>query len=190
MEILGIITARKNSKRIPHKNVKLLCGKPLIAYTFEAVKKSRLLNRVILSSDDDKAIGIAREYEIEVPFKRPDYLATDDAKSIDVAIHAVKALKEYDPDIVVIIEPTSPLRTAEDIDELLRHHKAFGWDSLSSRTLGIFSVKRDVLMKQHSLRGNSECRYFDADDGVVDINTEEDWKKVERIIQSNSLRDR
>ena len=186
MEILGIITARKGSKRIPHKNVKLLCGKPLIAYTFEAVKKSRLLNRVILSSDDDEAIRIAREYGIEVPFKRPDYLATDEAKSVDVAIHAVKSLKGYDPHIVVIIEPTSPLRTAEDIDELLRHHKAFGWDSISSSTLGIFAVKWDVLMKQHSLYGESACRYFVADDGAVDINTNEDWDKVERIIQSNA----
>ena len=122
-EFLGIITARGGSKGIPKKNIKLLVGKPLIEYTFEAVKKSKLLDRCIVSSDNDEIIKFAKSENIEVPFKRPAKLATDDAKSVDVLIHAVNYLinqENYKPDYIITLQPTSPLRTAEDIDNSIK----------------------------------------------------------------------
>ena len=191
MEILGVITARGGSRRIPRKNVKLFCGKPLITYTIEAAQKSQLLSRVILSSEDEEIIQIAKEYGLEVPFVRPRYLATEDAKSVDVLIHAVKFLEEtenYKPDIVVILEPTSPLRTAEDIDDLLGHQA--GLDASRSKKLGIFSIRRDVLIRKHNLFGDSWLSYSAADDRVIDINTMLDFTMAEQVmknvIQSNA----
>ncbi|MFX1391958.1 MAG: cytidylyltransferase domain-containing protein [Promethearchaeota archaeon] len=121
-KFLGIITARGGSKGIPRKNIKLLAGKPLIEYTFNAVKKSKLINRVILSSDDDEIIEFSKNRGIEAPFKRPAELATDDAKSIDVLTHAVvflKKIEEYTPDYIITLQPTSPFRIAKDIDNAI-----------------------------------------------------------------------
>lgn len=132
-KVLGVITARGGSKRIPRKNVKELCGKPLIYYTIKAALESKLLNKVILSSDGDEIINIAKEMGIEVPFKRPIELAKDDTLTIDVIIHAVDFVEKnqgFFPDIVVILEPTSPLRTAEDIDNALRIHLETNADSV------------------------------------------------------------
>ena len=108
MEILGVITARANSRRLPRKNVRLLCGKPLIAYTVEAAQGSKLLTRLILSSDDSEAIEIAEGYGVEVPFVRPDKLCESDTLHLDVMLHAVgymKYSKNYTPDLIVILQP-------------------------------------------------------------------------------------
>ncbi|MFX1383814.1 MAG: cytidylyltransferase domain-containing protein [Promethearchaeota archaeon] len=118
-EFLGIITARGGSKGIPRKNIKLLAGKPLIEYTFEAVKNSKLISRCLVSSDDEEIINFSKSKQMEVPFSRPKELATDEAKSVDVLIHAVEYLmksENYKPDYIITLQPTSPLRTAEDID--------------------------------------------------------------------------
>ncbi|MHA1284530.1 MAG: acylneuraminate cytidylyltransferase family protein [Promethearchaeota archaeon] len=120
---LGIITARGGSKGIPRKNIKKLAGKPLIEYTFDAVKGSKLLDRCIVSSEDEEIIKFSLSKNIEVPFIRPKELAKDDTPSIDVLIHALNYLKKkenYIPDYVVTLQPTSPLRTSKDIDNSIR----------------------------------------------------------------------
>lgn len=114
--ILAIIPARGGSKGVPRKNIRELGGKPLIAWTIEAAKKSRYLERLILSSEDDEIIEIAEQWECEVPFRRPAYLAQDDTPGIDVVLHALNALKEK-YDYVMLLQPTSPLRSSRDIDE-------------------------------------------------------------------------
>jgi len=179
--ILGIITARGGSKRIPRKNIKLLCGKPLIAYTIETAQKS-IIDKLILSSDDWEIIKIAEAYGCKAPFVRPKELATDDAKSLDVAIHAVKFMesRNYNPDVVVLLEPTAPLRTAHDINEVLSLMD--GNDSVYSIPLGIFAVKRDVLMNEHSLYGSKSIVY---EAYGVDINTKEDFERAEQIINES-----
>nr|WP_319540027.1 acylneuraminate cytidylyltransferase family protein [uncultured Methanospirillum sp.] len=134
-KILGVITARGGSKRIPRKNIIELCGKPLIYYTIKAAKESKLLHKCIVSSDDDEIIEISKKYGADVPFKRPDYLSTDYTKSVDVLIHAVQYMEEFEhffPDIIVILEPTSPLRTALDIDLALQIHLDSDADSVVS----------------------------------------------------------
>lgn len=127
-QVLGVILARGGSKRIPRKNIKLLSGKPLIVYTIEAARASRYLDRVILSTDDTEIADVAKAAGCEVPFMRPAELAGDSVTDLPVVEHALQWLKEnesYEPDIVVQLRPTSPLRTAAHIDdaiELLAKH--------------------------------------------------------------------
>jgi N-acylneuraminate cytidylyltransferase len=129
-EVLGIILARGGSKRLPRKNVKPLAGKPLIAYTIEAARASKYIDRLILSTDDPEATEIAKGLGVEVPFVRPAELAADAITDFPVFEHALTWLKEqegYIPSLVVQLRPTSPLRTAEHIDRavaLLAAHPA------------------------------------------------------------------
>lgn len=113
--ILAIIPARGGSKGIPRKNVKLLAGKPLIAWTIEEAKKSKYIDRLILSSEDAEIIKVAKEWDCEVPFVRPPELAKDDTPGIEPVLHALNTLKEK-YDYVVLLQPTSPLRSVDDID--------------------------------------------------------------------------
>lgn len=117
--VLGIITARGGSKSIPRKNVKLVAGKPLIAWTIQAALDSHSLNRVIVSTDDAEIEQVSRAWGAEVPFLRPAELAQDTSPHMDVIIHATEWLEtheNYCPDYIVLLQPTSPLRTAQDID--------------------------------------------------------------------------
>ena len=117
-KVLGLITARGGSKGVPGKNIRVVGGKPLIAWTIEAAQTSKYLDRLILSSDDDITIEVAKTYGCEVPFKREVHLATDDAPSIDVVLDALNRFPEYD--WIILLQPTSPLRTADDIDGALK----------------------------------------------------------------------
>lgn len=126
--ILCIIPARGGSKGLPGKNIKELCGKPLIAYSIEQAIASKYIDRVIVSTEDDSIADVARRYKAEVPFKRPPELATDTCGVIDVLIHALDWMRDnqdFDPDALVLLHATTPLRTTEDIDnciELLYGH--------------------------------------------------------------------
>ncbi|WP_103027997.1 cytidylyltransferase domain-containing protein [Salinibacter altiplanensis] len=112
--VLGVILARGGSKGLPRKNVRELAGKPLIAWTIDAAHESEYLDRLILSSDDEEIMEVAEEYGCEVPFQRPAELAQDDTPSMDALLHALDQVPGYD--YVVLLQPTSPLRTSEDID--------------------------------------------------------------------------
>ncbi len=118
--VLAIIPARGGSKGVPRKNIRLLAGKPLIAWTIDEAKKSKYIDRLILSSEDQEIIKVAKEYGCEVPFVRPANLAQDDTLGIEPVIHAINTLNE-EYDYVVLLQPTSPLRTVEDIDGCIRH---------------------------------------------------------------------
>lgn len=119
-EKLVIIPARGGSKGIPKKNIYNVDGKPLIYYTIKAAEEARkigALKRVIVSTDSEEIAQISRNYGAEVPFIRPENLATDSSKSVDLMIHAIEfyqARQEYYKD-VILLQPTSPLRSAEDI---------------------------------------------------------------------------
>ena len=122
-EILAIIQARGGSKTIPGKNIKLIAGKPLISWTIEEAKKSKYIDRIVVSTDDKKIAAVAKKYGAEVPFLRPKKLAADKAKSIDLLQHALWWLKEnenYCPDVVVQLKPTNPLRKAVHIDNCIK----------------------------------------------------------------------
>lgn len=117
-KVLGVITARGGSRGVPGKNIRVVGGKPLIAWTIEAAQASKCLDRLILSSDDDAIIEVAKTYGCEVPFKREARLATDATPSIDVVLDALDRCPGYN--WVVLLQPTSPLRTADDIDGALQ----------------------------------------------------------------------
>ena len=113
--ILAIIPARGGSKGIPRKNIRLLGNKPLIAWTIEEAKNSKYIDRLILSSEDEEIIEIAKKWGCEVPFVRPPELAQDNTSGIEPVIHAINNM-ERKYDYVVLLQPTSPLRTVGDID--------------------------------------------------------------------------
>lgn len=117
-KILGLITARGGSKGLPGKNIKSAFGKPLIAWTIEAAQKSKMIDRLVLSSDDDQIIKIAKKWGCEVPFIRPSKFASDTASSIEVAMHALEKIPGYD--YLIILQPTSPLRNEIDIDSSIK----------------------------------------------------------------------
>lgn len=116
-KILAIIPARGGSKRLPGKNIKKLCGKPLIAWTIEAALKSKIFDEVMVNTDDHTIAYISKENGASIPFIRSSELATDTASSVDVILHTIKYYQgiKTDFDIVVLLQPTSPLRTYEDI---------------------------------------------------------------------------
>lgn len=121
-QVLGLITARGGSKGIPCKNIRPIGGKPMIGWTIEAALNARHIDRVIVSSDDEQILSVAREYGAETPFIRPANLAEDTTSSIDVVLHALDELPGYE--WLVLLQPTSPFRTAADIDAAIEHCNA------------------------------------------------------------------
>jgi len=119
-KVLGIIPARGGSKTVPRKNIRLLAGKPLIAWTIEEAGKSKYIDRLIVSSEDAEIIKVAQEWGAEVPFVRPEELAEDETLGIEPVIHAINAIGEY-YEYTILLQPTSPLRTARDIDECIHY---------------------------------------------------------------------
>jgi CMP-N,N'-diacetyllegionaminic acid synthase len=136
LNILALIPAREGSKRVPNKNIKLLNGKPLVSYTIEAAKRSKCLNRIIVSTDSTKIAAISRKCGAEVPFLRPREISGSHSTEMQFFEHALNWLKNnesYEPDLIVLLYPTSPFRKPASIDRavsiMLGHPKA---DSLRS----------------------------------------------------------
>lgn len=119
MRPLVIIPARGGSKGIPHKNIKELAGKPLIYYTIDVARKFTSDDNICVSTDDDAIIQVVEEYGLKVPFKRPDYLATDNAGTNGVILHALDFFEQKGNhyDMVVLLQATSPFRKSEDVIE-------------------------------------------------------------------------
>jgi CMP-N-acetylneuraminic acid synthetase len=162
MKVLGIITARGGSKGIPRKNIRPLCGKPLLAYTAEAALSARLLSSIVLSTEDDEIAAVGQACGLRVPFMRPLELAGDRVPSLPVVQHAVRWLSEHGElyDAVCLLQPTNPLRKAEHIDaclELLQNKNA---DAVVS-----------VLPVPHEY--NPHWVYFQDDTGALHISTGE-----------------
>jgi N-acylneuraminate cytidylyltransferase len=130
LSVLGLITARGGSRGVPRKNLRTVAGRPLIGWTIAAARQSRVLDRVVLSSDDEEIIEVARRLGCDAPFRRPAALASDTAPSIDVVLHALTQLPGHD--IVVLLQPTSPLRTAVDLDGCVQRLVASGAPSCVS----------------------------------------------------------
>lgn len=111
---LAVIPARGKSKRLQRKNVLELCGKPLVAWSIEAGLKSEYIDKVVVSSDDDEILTISKKYGAEI-IKRPDELASDTATTFDAVKHTIDNLEKYD--FIILLQPTSPLRNGNNIDE-------------------------------------------------------------------------
>jgi CMP-N,N'-diacetyllegionaminic acid synthase len=133
--VLGIIPARGGSKAIPRKNLALLANKPLLAWTVEVALESTSLDHLVISTDDPEIAEVGKKLGAEVPFLRPAELATDASTSMDVILHALRWLADnenYRPDYVLLLQPTSPLRTPTDIRESIKLALAKHADSVVS----------------------------------------------------------
>lgn len=122
-EVLAIIPARGGSKSIPRKNIRTLAGKPLIAYSIKQACQSKLISRVICSTDDIEIASVAREYGAEVPFLRPKSISDDHALDLDFHVHALDWLKineNYVPELIVQLRPTNPFRAVKVIDQAIK----------------------------------------------------------------------
>lgn len=121
-KIIAIIPARGGSKGLPGKNIKKLLGKPLIAWTIKPAKESKYIDKLIVSTDDKEIAKISEKYGVEVPFLRPKELAQDKSSIYDVIFHTLDWFKTKGEhyDIIVLLEPTSPIREDEDIDNAIK----------------------------------------------------------------------
>jgi len=135
-KIVAIIPARGGSKGLPKKNIAALCGKPLLAWTIEAARAAEQIDRVVVSTDDAEIAEVAKRHGADV-VERPAELATDTASSESALLHVLDALREadsYEPDLVVFLQATSPVRESDDIDNAIRHYRSERADSLFSCT--------------------------------------------------------
>ena len=132
---VAIIPARGGSKRIPKKNIKNFCGKPIIGWTIDVLKKSKIFNKIIVSTEDKRIASIAKKYDAEVPFLRPARLTNDKIATSAVVVHAITWLqkKGYKPTEICCIYPTAPLLQTKDLKNSLK-------DLMSGRWLYVFSA--------------------------------------------------
>ena len=161
-EVLGLIPARGGSKQVPGKNIRLLCGKPLLQYTAESALAARRLSRIILSTDDEEIARVGRRCGLEVPFLRSADLAQDDSPMLPVVQHALSWFEARGErfEAVCLLQPTNPLRRPEDIDgciELLQRGSA---DAVVT-----------ILPVPHEY--NPRWVYFRQEDGSLELSTGE-----------------
>ena len=158
MKVLFVITARGGSKGVPRKNIKVVGTLPLIAYKIIAAKKCNVEKRIIVSTDDKEIASISMKYGAEVPFMRPDYLATDSASSMDVVEHAIDWIKKNDVnkyDYVCMLEPSSPFASYKDLDSAFALIKESNADTL----LGMKEVEVNKVFI-HSLDEDNKLSHF------------------------------
>lgn len=158
---IAVIPARGGSKGLPGKNIKEICGKPLIAWSIEAAKQSKRLQGIIVSTDDEKIAGIARRYGAEVLIRPPE-LATDEAKTIDVIKHVAQQRAEAQN--FVVLQPTSPLREPGLIDECIAEYLSGDYDNLAT---GYYCKFREFGTHNNERRQDYEGFFYD--DGNVYI---------------------
>lgn len=151
-KVLALIPARGGSKGIPGKNIKDLAGKPLIAYTIEAARQCAVIDCVMVSTDSREIAEVAKRYGAEVPFLRPDFLAEDTSKTIDAVYYTVDRLSEEveSYDYLVLLQPTSPLRTSEDIERAVALSVENGCDVVSVSEVS----DSPILMRKCDKNGN------------------------------------
>lgn len=223
MNIVGIILARGGSKRLPRKNVKMLCGKPLIAHTIEAGLKSKYINKVVVSTEDKEIAEISTAFGADV-INRPMELAGDEVKSAPVMIHVVEELEKqgYNPDIVLLLQCTAPNKDESLIDEVIEklintdndsvftgveksytmalwkknhdgsmnalydYHLRPRWqdvhlnEKIYSENGAVYAIEIDAFKKHQDFIGEKADIVLAPH--IVDIDTEADFEKVEKLM--------
>lgn len=163
MKFLGIIPARGGSKGVPRKNIKMICGHPLIAWTIQAARASKLLDRVIVSTEDEEIADISRQYGAEV-LARPQELARDTTISRDVIAHA---LRETGARHSVLLQATSPVRSEGLIDRVITEFNGSEWDSMATGA-------SHPLYPPHGVEHRrQDIQYVFVNDGSVIVSTAE-----------------
>ena len=195
MRILAIVPARGGSKGIKDKNIKEIEGRPLIEYTIEAAKRCEYIDEIVVSTDSEKIAKVAKKAGAKVPFLRPDELASDTARTIDVVLFTIEQLKligqEYD--IVVLLQPTSPLRDEDDICGAIEKYVSCNMKSLVSVSEVSESpiLMRQIVDETHmekllninsTIRRQDMAKYYMVN-GSIYIN------KIEELNSDTSLND-
>lgn len=178
--VVAVIPARARSKSLPSKNIKKLLGKPLISYTIKAALQSRFIDRTIVSTDGKKIAEIAKKYGAEVPFLRPAYLATNTAHTPAAIEHAINYLEKnqgYKVDIVVTLQPTSPLRRTEHIDLGIKKLLTAGTDSL----VGVKEAFPPWWL--FKLKGEKVVPFIEFKKGIDALNLER--QQLPKVYQAN-----
>lgn len=168
---LGLIPARKGSKGIFNKNLKLLSGKPLIQYTFESAKASKQLIATHLTTDSEEIRTLGKSFLIESPYLRPDYLSTDEAAMIDVVLFHLDWLSQHGVKVenIVLLQPTSPVRSAELIDKAIQSFEKSSAHSLIAVTecfqhpyemFTLSNNKIDFLVKDLPIRRQEYPKFY------------------------------
>lgn len=159
--MIAIIPARGGSKGVPHKNIRPLAGVPLIVHTLLAARQAGTVERVLVTTDDDEIIRVAREVEgVEVPVRRPAHLADDDAPAIDAYLHLIDSLEIMEgraPEAVCILLPTTPLRDGSDIDAAVDLFRRTG----ASAVISVAPAKPAAWL--HAVDGDGRMRPALAD---------------------------
>lgn len=192
MEIVGLVTARGGSKRLPRKNVLPIGGKPMIAWTIEAARQSTGLRRVIVSTDDEEIARVSRRYGADVPFIRPIELALDDSDHVAVVEHALDWLEEHEgvePAYVLLLQPTSPLRTAEDIDaciSIARQSDPPAVVSMSTMSSHAYRLGEGGLLER-ALDGGDSRPQLVAPNGAVYCNRVDSLRVERTFIPAGAL---
>ena len=168
--MLAIIPARKDSKGLKNKNVKKLINKPLICWTIEALLKSKKISSIIVSTDDERVIKICKKYNIEVPFKRPKYLAKDKTPAIDVYKHTLNKLNKINKtkiDEFLVALPTSPLRTYKDINNAIdifytkKAESVISCCKVSHPSAWALNIKKNMQINYKKLRDKNNANRQD-----------------------------
>jgi len=194
-KIVAIIIARGGSKSIPRKNVLPLRGKPLVAWPIVLAKSIKTIDRVIISTDDDEIMEIAKKYGAEAPFKRPAELAKDETPTLPVLQHCVKYLKEkenYKADIILLLYPTAPFLRKERVEEAIALFKDTKCNSVISvvEDLGHFWRKKNnsyarlyplkVLNRQYN-------KPLYREDGAIYFSRHDVLMKMNKLIDDNNV---
>jgi len=225
VSILAIIAARGGSKGIPRKNIKPLMGKPLIGWSIDAAKQASCVNRLIVSTEDEEIASVARELGADVPYIRPAELAADETPGISTVLHAIEQLPEHD--WVLLLQPTSPLRSAEDIDGIWQFcqersapsavsvcevgkHPYWMYQRNAAQRLepfikgrpnvtrrqdlppayalngALYLARIDWLLEQQNFIGPETLGYIMPPERSVDLDTLQDWRWVEFLIEQTN----
>jgi CMP-N-acetylneuraminic acid synthetase len=166
--VLAVIPARGGSKGLHRKNILPLAGKPLIVWTIEAAKKSKYIDRCLVSTDDEEIALVSRENGGEVPFIRPKKLGMDDTTSVSVIKHALESIKETFK-IILLLQPTSPLRSNEDIDSALEFF-------MDRNAPALVSVTKSTHPLEWSIQVNDDYSFGVSDDNLLKGKRRQDYK--------------
>ena len=186
MKTIAVIPARGGSKRLPGKNIKMLCGKPMIAYAIEEAKKSRLIDNVFVTSDSDEILSIAKDYGVGI-IKRPDELARDNTSAEDTIKHALKTVG-YEA-VIVYLPPTSPLRTVKDIDKCIQLYKQGYFNTvLTVKEIAphTFYPNGAVYVFKDKIWSDSMGFVFMKSEDSIDVDTKLDFDMAEKILNDRN----
>src|SRR3989344_3432436 len=196
MKNLAILPARGGSKSIPKKNITNLNGRPLISYSLGAVKKSKYVGRIVVSTDDEEIARVAREYGAETPFMRPKEFSGDLASGISVISHALRWLEgkeNYKPEYVLFIQPTSPFVRTDQINKLFEmileneemhyKHPARQMDPKRFAFGSIYWFKRDAFLRENKLEVGKRVGMLIDNLSAFDINDPDDLETAKVLVK-------